>query len=338
MQKFNAVLVVAWPWFCAAALATDAVPVTSEPVIGEDTVQTVVDATVRTAPDAAAAVAFAVAAGTELTWVVDAKRDGFYRVIRQDKGPQGWIAAGDIKVVHEHPHGKTQDAKVCSASLSECPARGCAHDGTTEAKANGLKRTKPAGEVQATLSFEDFAQLQHEADEMVGQGPRDLSLEQRFALTELKVSSGMVSEGDLVRVIAYLAKGATGLHANMTGESVNCMLKGKSDNDFHIPAVKSADAKEIDGIVVEMIPQDRPTEWTIDALKEVQAKGAQVWIEGGLSYDKVHYVNADSNNPLKDEPNRMSLWEVHPITKFLVCRKDRCDPENEKDWSALSPK
>jgi hypothetical protein len=87
-----------------------------------------------------------------------------------------------------------------------------------------------------------------------------------------------------------------------------------------------------------MNPQKRPSVWTIDALKEIQAKGAQVWVEGGLSDDNVHYVNADPDNPLKDEPDRMSLWEIHPITKFLVCRKDHCDLKNEKDWLALDAK
>jgi hypothetical protein len=87
-----------------------------------------------------------------------------------------------------------------------------------------------------------------------------------------------------------------------------------------------------------MIPQERPAAWSMDALKAIQAKGEQVWIEGGLSYDKVHYVNADPYNPFKDEPDRMSLWEIHPITKFLVCHKEHCDPDSEKDWSALDAK
>jgi uncharacterized protein YjbJ (UPF0337 family) len=64
----------------------------------------------------------------------------------------------------------------------------------------------------------------------------------------------------------------------------------------------------------------------------------QVWVEGGLSYDNVHYVNADPANPLKDKPDRMSLWEIHPITKFLVCLKDHCDATSEKDWLALDAK
>jgi len=34
----------------------------------------------------------------------------------------------------------------------------------------------------------------------------------------------------------------------------------------------------------------------------------------------------------------MSLWEIHPVTKFLVCRQDRCDPQAEDDWMPLGKK
>jgi len=173
------------------------------------------------------------------------------------------------------------------------------------------------------------------ADEKVGQGPYDLTPHGYQKLTDLKVSAGAVSEGDRVRIVAYIPKGQDGLHANKAGESVNCNLKKPYDNDFHIPVVAAAGDTEFQGIVVEMIPQARPSAWTIDALKDLQAKSTQVLVEGGLSYDKVHYVSDDPDHPFKDEPNRMSLWEIHPITDFLVCRQDHCDPNRQSDWTAL---
>jgi hypothetical protein len=146
---------------------------------------------------------------------------------------------------------------------------------------------------------------------------------------------GRVAERDRVRVIGFIAKGGEGLHANTTGESVNCMLKKPEQNDFHIPLVNDSKDLELQGIVVEMIPQQRPAGWTLDALRAVQANGKQVWVEGALYYDKVHYVGDDPDAPLEDEPERASLWEVHPITKFLVCHKDHCDPQVESDWTPL---
>jgi hypothetical protein len=32
-------------------------------------------------------------------------------------------------------------------------------------------------------------------------------------------------------------------------------------------------------------------------------------------------VNNDPNHPIGGQPKRVSLWEVHPITKFFVCTK-----------------
>ena len=265
--------------------------------------------------------------------------DGFYRVVRHGKGPIGWIDAKDVRITHEHQQGnakKDPDAQVCAQTLDACPARGCAKEGSWEAEANQMKRTPPAGGKGAVLlSFDDLKSLQKQADEKVGQGPFDLTPSGYEKLTDLKVSSGSVSEGDVVRIVAYIAKGQDGLHTNQAGESVNCNLKKPYDNDIHIPVVAAPGDTEFTGIVVEMIPQARPGAWTVDALKELQAKGTQVLIKGALSYDKVHYVSDDPSHAFKDEPDRMSLWEIHPITDFLLCSRDRCDPDRQSDWIAL---
>jgi len=307
--------------------------VAAAPGADEDLIQTLSDAAVRSAPNAAAEVLFTVPAKTDLTWVVHDERDGFYRAIRRGKGPHGWIRSTDVVVTHEHAHATKVHA--CVAQLDACPAFGCAEKDSPEGRANELKRAKPPLGVPVTLSFDDFLQLQREADARVGQGPMDLTLSQEAALAAIPVGPGEVGQGSLVRVVAFIARGGEGLHANSSGESVNCMLKKDLDNDFHIPVVRSAGDSEYQGIVVEMIPQQRPAAWTIEALKKLQADGTKVWVEGGLSYDKVHFVNADPAHPIKDEPDRMSLWEIHPITKFLVCRKDSCDPNFEQDWSEL---
>ena len=301
-----------------------------------DILRTLHDAVLRIAPKADSAAAFKAPAGTPLVWVTRSKRNGYYRVIRKDQGPQAWMAEADAKL--EHAADDLPEPKVCAAALEQCPARGCDAEGTPEAESNELKRRQPKVGVPLTLSFEDFAQLQVQADERIGQGPPEPTAAQRARLHDLHVQHGMVSEGDFVRTVGFIPKGDEGLHVNKAGESVNCLLKKPADNDFHIPLVDAPGNTEFKGIVVEMIPQDRPAQWSIDELKDIQAKGLKVWVEGGLSYDKVHYVNDDPDNPLKDEPDRMSLWEIHPVTKFLVCRQDRCDPQAEDDWMPLGKK
>ncbi len=146
---------------------------------------------------------------------------------------------------------------------------------------------------------------------------------------------GKISEGDPLRVIGFLTIEGTGPHSNSSGESVNCGLKGSKNNDFHIPVTTDPDTSEFEAIVVEMIPQQRATNWTVGNLNSVRSKKQQVWIEGNRFYDSVHRVNADPANPIGGQPKRFSLWEVHPVTRFLVCEKEVCSDTDEQDWSEL---
>ena len=84
--------------------------------------------------------------------------------------------------------------------------------------------------------------------------------------SHLKSSTRTVSEGNLVELTGFLIglpnrPGASG------AESVNCRLSGMSNSDFHIPMGLNADDSEFEGIVVEMIPQDRNAGWTTKKLK-----------------------------------------------------------------------
>ena len=57
-----------------------------------------------------------------------------------------------------------------------------------------------------------------------------------------------------------------------------------------------------------------------------------------LLYDSIHVPNSDPGHVIGGQPHRMSLWEVHPVTEFLVCAmedgspKARCDPSRAADW------
>jgi len=298
-------------------------------------VQSVRDSKAHASPDDGADTVFQAPAGTDMVWIEKAEKNGFYRVIRRDVGPQGWIAKDDVKLTHA---ARSSDEKVCAESLQTCPMRGCAQPDTAEARDNTIKRTRPPEGPARRLSFDDIMALQQQADQHIGQGPDDLSKPQRQKLNDLEVADRPIAEGDRVVMVGYIAKGDNGLHVNDSGESVNCLLKKPADNDFHIPLVAAKDDTEFRGIVVEMIPQDRPQNWTLDDLKGVQASAKQVRVEGALSYDKVHFVNDVPDEPLKDEPKRRSLWEIHPITSFRVCAKEQCDPDKAEDWNELGAK
>ena len=230
----------------------------------------------------------------------------------------------------QHPIGMASAA--CAQDLSSCPVNGCAAADSPHGLMNQLKQTTPTGTQASALTFDDFANLQQQADQLVGED-KELSASDRAQLKGLTVASGQVSEGDLVTVVGYMVGTP---HAN-TRESVNCNLKGEGNNDYHIPLSNDPSNGPFQGIVVEMIPQSRPANWNLPNLTQVDSAGQLVMVTGALFYDNLHKVNGDQGNPQRGQPPRFSLFEVHPITQFVVCTKtdNSCDPANSNDWAPL---
>jgi hypothetical protein len=230
--------------------------------------------------------------------------------------------------------GQAHSKKPCADNLASCPITGCEEEGSEHALTNQLKRTVPAAGTPIKLTFEDFSFLQDQATTLVGQN-QDLSQEDRNQLRGLRLESSnqTVSEGDLVELTAFLA--ATGL-PNRPGpsgaESVNCRLSGVKNVDFHIPMVADPDDTEFEGIVVEMIPQDRNKKWTSKKLKRIAREHRQVTVRGQLFYDNKHLVNDDPDDVVPRQPKRHSLWEIHPVTEFLVCMSanKKCGPNSQQ--------
>jgi len=222
-----------------------------------------------------------------------------------------------------------EDRETCPKSLGACPLIGCAVPGNGKARSNEIKhgdpdRTPPNSR-PITVPIEIFEDLQEAADKVVTQGaypPPD----QREALRDLNIRGHHIGEGTLVKVTGYLyemrPEGA---------ESVNCKLTGVKNNDFHLSLVADPDGDEFHGVVVEMIPQDRPDSWNTKALHEVRDSGAQVLVIGQLFYDGKHVVNKGPRS-IKGEPKRFSLWEVHPVQRFFVCTRANCEPSSRDGW------
>jgi hypothetical protein len=209
--------------------------------------------------------------------------------------------------------------KACVKDLASCPMSGCETAGSPHGLGNAAKRTIPAAGTPIKLTFDDFAELQTLADDVVDQN-QDLTKEERARLSDLKLKSPArtVSEGDLVELTGFLIglpnrPGASG------AESVNCRLTGQRNSDFHIPMARHADDSEFEGIVVEMIPQGRNEGWTTKKLKSIARDARPVIVRGQLFYDNKHLVNDDPDEPKQGQPKRYSLWEIHPVTELLVC-------------------
>lgn len=303
---------------------------------------TVTQATVlRARPSNGGAPIGKIGSGTKLVWVNGQDKNGFRRVLGT-KGPIGWVPVSAVHIDSQPPSLASmalEASNPCAIDLNDCNTShpdGCSPAGSDHGLVNELKRRVPADGAPADLTFADFASLQQQADNLVGQN-HELAVADRATLASLNTSSGDLAEGSLVRVVGFIAQSpAKAPHAN-TGESVNCNLKGIPNNDFHIALVEHAGDSDFDGIVIEMIPQDRNARWSLPRLLPLRTRGKMVMVTGALFYDNLHTVNADSDLPVPGQPPRFALWEVHPITKFLVCQKagNRCDPVSDADWAPL---
>ena len=284
--------------------------------------------------------------GSSVSLLAPKPTNGFFHV-RTAGGKEGWVSSGNVllsgtsaqvsrKLVRRPAAVETEPgeraAVACATDLSSCPDTGCSSTDSPHGLANQLKRRTPGGGAAALLTFDDFQSLQNQADSLVGEN-KELKAEDRAKLSSLSVSTGSVSEGDLVSIVGFLV----GVPHPNTGESVNCNLKGAANNDFHIPISNDPGNSDFQGIVVEMIPQGRPDLWSLANLTQVENAQRLVLVTGSLFYDNFHFVNSDSSSPKGGQPHRFSLWEVHPISQFSVCVKDdnSCDPANTSDWTPL---
>jgi hypothetical protein len=131
-----------------------------------------------------------------------------------------------------------------------------------------------------------------------------------------------LGEGKLVALKGYI------LVARQEGaESVNCGSGVPNEalyHDIHISVVGSADETvECSGVVVEMSPHHRPDPWNHANVDKVAKAHALVRVTGQLYFDSSH-MPCSGGQPVRSNPKRVSLWEVHPVYGFEVCISD-CD-------------
>ena len=151
-----------------------------------------------------------------------------------------------------------------------------------------------------------------------------------------------LGEGNIHTVVAYLyfavntSKGTATIPVN--AETSNCRLKAASDFDYHLGlgfdaalAAKALTAHPKQGsvlftqlskksVVAEMTPATRHTQWTFSRVNALQGK--QVKVVGQLMADNVHFNPKDDCSVPKAKPTcwRSTVWEIHPITEFFVCK------------------
>lgn len=181
------------------------------------------------------------------------------------------------------------------------------------------------------IDFDDFTQLGTVADK--DEGLRNKLKSSRSDLIDItKAKNGAsIGEGTLVRFVAFILDAH---NSNVgKGELVNCNRPEKEANDIHIELTKDPkDDDACDSFTAEMSPHFRPQAWSELPSQKI---GNPVRITGPLFFDGSHHPCAGGKRP---SPQRISVWEIHPIYQIEVCKqKDikQCSVDQNSQWVPL---
>jgi hypothetical protein len=241
-------------------------------------------------------------------------------------------------------------AAVCDKGLdfkschSEYPT-GCSDTGKYEAYLNLLKNQLPE---QTTPQgwFDNIGQLQ----DLERKFPPGLKKTNHLAM---KDDLGKLGEGQIFGAVGYLYDVIVEHE-----ESSNCELDDSRTDarsvDFHIyigfddglaeriknKTTTPSDAQTInrESLIVEMTPHYRDLfkrGWSPDAVKK--ELGNRVRVVGQLMVDSEHYVKGQDCliSDAGQKCWRGTVWELHPVTDFQVCRSGSCPDQNSVGWVAL---
>lgn len=232
----------------------------------------------------------------------------------------------------------------CPTTLDACPVHGCPIEGAAQAASNTLKNRRTARDGQpitrataTTVTFDELRALQASVDDLAGRYPDPAVRAAR--LVDLSVGARRLSEGTAVRLSGFVVKvrkqGIKRSDRGRAGESVNCFLFGEENNDYHLNVAPAPKLGEMDGIVVEAVPHDRPAAWSAAAFSRLMREKRQLLFVGPLFFDAVHRVRKPDDPRTARQPARFSLWEIHPLVELYACDRDACDPDREEGWSRI---
>ena len=127
-------------------------------------------------------------------------------------------------------------------------------------------------------------------------------------------------EGTPISIVGFLANARV-----ETKETTNCNQTDTARVDWHMYLTRGPHQKTRQSIVVEATPRVRPghPRWNVDTLKAIAQNGDTVRISGWLMLDPEHWDQMWQYKAPSDTTGtkaRLTLWEIHPITKIEVRR------------------
>ncbi|HYL16253.1 MAG TPA: hypothetical protein VEV41_24685 [Terriglobales bacterium] len=204
-------------------------------------------------------------------------------------------------------------AKACSTSLGSCPPEGCGGgDKLLNKKKNRLDIPQDSYQV---MTFEDFLHLEEERPAQ---------------WTENQARGDVEAMGEDTPVV--LAGYMIGAHPG-SPETCNCKLSGEPNNDYHINMVERPSDRLWNSIVVEMTPRIRASvpQWTLEKLDSLITDANNpplVRVSGYLLFDSEHVSRSGGA--------RVTIWEIHPVTKFEVCNGAQCTVDSDNGWQDIT--
>ncbi len=194
---------------------------------------------------------------------------------------------------------------------------GTGAEATQDAQKNNFCASGTAQEI----TLQDLTALQQQVEQNPAINFGDESTPDRAkGPTTDRAPLAALGEGKLVVLQGYVL-----IARQEGGESVNCGQDVPDQalyHDIHISVVGSADETvECSGVVVEMSPHHRPDSWDHGNVDKVSKAHALVRITGQLFFDSSH-VPCSNGQPVGKNPQRVSLWEIHPVYQFEVCISD----------------
>jgi hypothetical protein len=222
-----------------------------------------------------------------------------------------------------------------------CTVDGNAGDDTAKRLESNAKNNFCVSGKPTPITFETFEQLQAAVDDPEKKKTLKAAIkESRDDLKGLLNVSGtaQIGEGSLVQFVAFVLDAHNSnvgkkKPPKKNGELVNCNQPDKESNDIHIELVMDpSDDDGCNSLAAEMSPHFRPESWS--ELVSMQIK-RPVRITGPLFFDGSHQPCKEGKRP---SPERASVWEIHPVYQFEVC-KDKslaaCKVQIDSEWIPL---
>ena len=231
------------------------------------------------------------------------------------------IAEAGFSQVCNTPSFPTDTPTAMDGTSCSVSGNGGAETWQNEAKNNFCAEGSTA---PATTSIQELVALQTKVEQIPNinfGNPRQHPLTSRAGPIQGRTPLVALGEGSLVQLLGYVK-----IARQEGAESVNCGSNVPNDptyHDIHISIVLSPADQECSGVVVEMSPHHRPDAWNPQLVNEVAHAGLLVRVTGQRMFDSSH-TPCINGSPVKGDPARISLWEVHPIYKFEVCPQGNC--------------